>query len=266
LAFSSREPQLNVFATFAAFMEGIAREGFEMWRYQRNLNGVNEGLNVLMHFAHVGACTGRDHFSGWSLDWINLALGYLPYLHRFYAPADARAAFLAVTDAAAHYGGHIVAVPRDNLPILTKAGTREPLWNAGEAWTAVTPLRRMPGAATAIMSIGAPTFLAANAAEAAASKGIASDVYVINGFPLPETFLSDMRRYRRVVTLEDGLIGTSESGLRGFAAYAASQLYGSGVELEHFGIADPQVAPSDTFMEVWGHYGMTEEKILEVIT
>ena len=40
LSFASREPQLNVFATFAAFMEGIAREGFEMWRYQRNLNGL----------------------------------------------------------------------------------------------------------------------------------------------------------------------------------------------------------------------------------
>ena len=101
LSFSSREPQLNVFATFAAFIEGIAREGFEIWRYQRNLTGANEGLNVLMHLSHVGACTGRDHFSGWSLDWINLALGYLPYLRRFYAPADARAAFVAVRDAAA---------------------------------------------------------------------------------------------------------------------------------------------------------------------
>ena len=80
------KPQLNVFATFAAFMEGIAREGFEFWRYQRNLDGPNEGLNVLLHLSHVGACTGRDHFSGWSLDWVNLALGYLPYLRRFYAP------------------------------------------------------------------------------------------------------------------------------------------------------------------------------------
>ena len=72
LSFVADRPQLNVFATFAAFMEGIAREGFEFWRYQRNLNGANEGLNVLLHFAHVGANTGRDHFSGWSLDWINL--------------------------------------------------------------------------------------------------------------------------------------------------------------------------------------------------
>ena len=125
LSFSSREPQLNVFATFGAFLEGIAREGFEMWRYQRNLTGLNEGLNVVMHFSHVGACTGRDHFSGWSLDWINLALGYLPFLRRFYAPADARAAFIAVRDAAAGYGGHIVAIPRDNLPVLTQAGWQD---------------------------------------------------------------------------------------------------------------------------------------------
>ena len=74
---------------------------------------------MLLHLSHVGANTGRDHFSGWSLDWVNLALGYLPFLHRFYAPADARAAFIAVRDAAAHYGGHIVAIPRDTLPVLT---------------------------------------------------------------------------------------------------------------------------------------------------
>ena len=40
LSFVADRPQLNVFATFAAFMEGIAREGLEFWRYQRNLNGV----------------------------------------------------------------------------------------------------------------------------------------------------------------------------------------------------------------------------------
>ena len=123
LSFVADRPQLNVFATFAAFMEGIAREGFEFWRYQRNLNGVERRpQRAACTSSHVGACTGRDHFSGWSLDWVNLALGYLPFLHRFYAPADARAAFIAVRDAAAHFGGHIVAIPRDTLPVLTQAG------------------------------------------------------------------------------------------------------------------------------------------------
>jgi transketolase N-terminal domain/subunit/transketolase C-terminal domain/subunit len=259
-------PQLNVFATFAAFMEGIAREGFEMWRYQRNLNGLNEGLNVVMHLAHVGACTGRDHFSGWSLDWINLALGYLPYLRRFYAPADARAAFLSVKDAAAGYGGHIVAVPRDSLPVLTRKGTAEPLWNAADEWTPVTVLRDTPGAQRAILSVGAPSFLAGAASDTAAARGVAADVYVINGFPLPESFMGEIRqRYQRVLTLEDGLIGTPEAGLRGFAAFAAGQLYGSGADLAHFGIADPQIAPSDSFMQVWEHYGMTEEHLVAAL-
>ena len=44
LAMSGPEPQLNVVSTFAAFFEGIAREGFDLWRYQRNLNGVNEEI------------------------------------------------------------------------------------------------------------------------------------------------------------------------------------------------------------------------------
>jgi transketolase N-terminal domain/subunit/transketolase C-terminal domain/subunit len=259
-------PQLNVFATFAAFMEGIAREGFEMWRYQRNLNGLNEGLNVVMHLAHVGACTGRDHFSGWSLDWINLALGYLPYLRRFYAPADARAAFLAVKDAAAGYGGHIIAVPRDNLPVLARTGTGDPLWNAEDEWTPVTVLRDTPGARRAILTIGAPSFLAAGAADTATARGVATDVYVVNGFPLPEAFMGEIRgKYQRVLTLEDGLIGTPTAGLRGFAAFVSGQLYGSGVDLAHFGIADPQIAPSDSFMQVWEHYGMTEEHLVSAL-
>ena len=264
LAFSSREPQLNVFSTFGAFLEGIAREGFEMWRYQRNLTGPNEGLNVLMHFAHVGACTGRDHFSGWSLDWINLALGYLPYLRRFYAPADARAAFLAVRDAAAGYGGHIVAIPRDNLPVLTKEDGKTPLWNAGDAWTPVTTYRERSGAKAAILTVGAPSYLAGEASDKAAQRGTAVDVYVVNGFPLNEGFLAGLAgRYAQVLTLEDGLIGTPAAGVRGFAAYAAGKLAGQGVTLDHFGIVDPRIAPSETFQDVWAHYGMTAEAITE---
>jgi transketolase N-terminal domain/subunit len=260
------DKQLNVFATFAAFIEGIAREGFEFWRYQRNLNGVNEGLNVLMHLSHVGACTGRDHFSGWSLDWINLSLGYMPFLHRCYAPADARSAFIAVRDAAAHYGGHIVAIPRDTLPVLTKQGSTDPLWQAADAWTPVTPLRTHRDAKAAILTVGAPSYLAAGAAEKAATEGVAADVYVINGFPVADDFFDDIAsRYTRIITLEDGLIGTPQSGLRGFAGLAASKLQSSGVSMQHFGIVDPAVAPSETFDQVWEHFGISEKHLLDAL-
>ena len=266
LSFVQGQPQLNVFATFAAFMEGIAREGFEFWRYQRNLNGVNEGLNVLMHLSHVGACTGRDHFSGWSLDWINLSLGYLPFLHRFYAPADARSAFIAVRDAAAHYGGHIVAIPRDTLPVLTKQGGSDPLWQGTEAWTPATELRAHRDAKTVVLTVGAPSYLAAAAADKAAAQGAPADVIVINGFPLEDEFFDDIAsRYTRVVTLEDGLIGTPQSGLRGFAGLASSHLQSAGLALRHFGIVDPAVAPSETFVEVWEHFGISEQHLLDAL-
>ena len=93
-------------------------------------------------------------------------------------------------------------------------------------------------------------------------EGVGSDVYVINGLPLPENFLSGLSaRYKKVITVEDGLIGTPESGLRGFAGLVASGLYGSGISLDHVGIVDPRIAPSDHFFEVWEHYGMTEAAI-----
>ncbi|HVD91550.1 MAG TPA: thiamine pyrophosphate-dependent enzyme [Vicinamibacterales bacterium] len=267
LAYSSREPQINVFATFAAFFEGIAREGFEMWRYQRNLTGFNEGLNVIMHLSHVGACTGRDHFSGWSVDWINLALGYLPFLHRFYAPSDARSAFIAVRDATSAYGGHIVAIPRDNLPILTQADGKTPLWNAGDAWTPVTPCRERKGARAAILAIGAPSFLAAAASDRLAEKGTPVDVHVINGFPLDHAFVDGLSgKYDRILTIEDGLIGTVDAGLRGLAAFVAGRFAGCGMKFDHVGIADPQIAPSDHYLVVWEHYGMTADAIVETLS
>lgn len=257
LAMAGNRPQLNVFSTFAAFFEGIAREGFEMWRYQRNLNGVNEGLNVVFHLSHVGSCTGRDHFSGWSLDWIPLAIGYLPYLHRFYAPADARSAFLAVRDLAAHYGAHIIGIPRDNLPVLEKQDGSGPLWEATDAWESVTTYRLFPGARKAILALGAPAYLAGQAADEL--KDV--DVHIVNSLPLPNGLLDSLlERYAGgLVTIEDGLIGTPETGIRGFAGLVRTAAYGSGVPLQHIGITDPRVAPSEGHEETWAHFGITRD-------
>ena len=55
LAMSSREPSLNVVSTFAAFYEGIAREGLDMWRYQRHLPGVNAGPHVVVPLSPRGS-------------------------------------------------------------------------------------------------------------------------------------------------------------------------------------------------------------------
>ena len=262
LAMSSYKPQVNVVSTFSAFFEGIAREGLELWRYQRNLNGVNEGLNVIMHMSHVGACTGRDHFSGWSLDWVTLAIGYLPYVDRFYAPADARGAFVAVKDACARYGAHIVAIPRDNLLVLSHEDGNA-LYNPDSEWEAVTPLRKHDGAKTAILALGATAGIAQDAAK---QLGGSADVYVVNGLPLPDGFLSDIfEQYDGVVTAEDGIIGTRCTGVRGFAGLVLSAASDSGTKTEHVGIVDPRIAPSEGHYEVWEHFGITSDAIVAAV-
>ncbi|MDA1015646.1 MAG: thiamine pyrophosphate-dependent enzyme [Planctomycetota bacterium] len=264
MAMSSLDPQLVVFSTFAAFFEGIAREGFELWRYQRNLNGVNEGLNVTMHLSHVGACTGRDHFSGWSLDWISLAIGYLPYLHRFYTPADARSAFVAIKDLAAHYGAHIVGIPRDNVPVLDKQDGSGPLWDQYSAWEPMTEYRSS-GAKKAILAVGCTASLGGEAFEALKADGVDVDVHVVNGLPIQADDLAGLAtRYPEgIVTIEDGLIGTPEAGLRGFAGLLATTV--SGTPLSHVGIADPRIAPSHGFAETWDHFGITTAALVAAV-
>jgi transketolase len=257
IAMADHEPHAVVFATFAAFFEGIAREGLEMWRYTRNLNGKNEGLNAIMHLSHVGACTGRDHFSGWSLDWITLAMGYLPYLDRFYTPADARAAFLASTDACARYGASIVGIPRDNLPVLAKEDGSA-LFNPEDEWEPVTALKKRDGASKAVLAMGATAYLADEAAKDRSD----TDVYVINGLPFGEGELEGLiKAYPEgLVTVEDGIIGHAGVGIRGFASLVLSQAAGK-VPLAHVGITDPTVAPSEGHAEVWEHFGLTAEAV-----
>ena len=117
-----------------------------------------------------------------------------------------------------------------------------------------------------MLALGAPAYLAASASEKATAAGVPTDVYVVNGFPLPDGFFAELAsRYTRVLTIEDGLIGTPASGLRGFAGLAASSLASAGVALHHFGIVDPSVAPSETFVMVWEHFGISEQHLLDVL-
>ncbi len=238
-----------------------------MWRYQRNLNGINEGLNVTFHLSHIGACTGRDHFSGWSLDWITLALGYLPYLHRFYAPADASAAFLAIKDAAANYGGHIIGIPRDNLPVLSKQDSSDALWTKEQEWSPVTEFRKYTNAEHVILAFGAPAHLAAEAAEELNQDGLPTDVIIVNGLPVPEEFIhTTISKYPKgIVTIEDGIIGDKGTGRRGFAGVIAG--YGNGFDtpMAHIGIVDPGIAPSEGHYEVWEHFGITKQSLIQAV-
>ena len=114
-------------------------------------------------------------------------------------------------------------MPRDVLPVLTKQGSSEPLWQADEPWSSVTPMRSQPNAKVAILALGSPAYLAVSASEKATAAGVPTDAYVVNGFPIDDGFLAGLAsRYSRVVTVEDGLIGTPDAGLQGFAGVVAS--------------------------------------------
>ena len=220
-----------------------------------------------MHFSHVGANTGRDHFSGWSLDWVNLALGYLPFLHRFYAPADARAAFIAVRDAAAHYGGHIVAIPRDTLPVLTKQGSSDPLWQADEPWTPVTPMRIAAGRED--RDSGArrarPTSLHPPARRrpppACRPTSTSSTASRSRRFPRrPGVALHARADDRRRVDRHAGLRPARLRRPRGVDARRAPAS-----SLHHSASSIRSIAPSETFVEVWEHFGISEKHLLDVL-
>jgi hypothetical protein len=59
-----------------------------------------------------------------------------------------------------------------------------------------------------------------------------------------------------IVTIEDGLIGTPEKGLRGFAGLVCGAAHGKKLPLIHLGITDPRIAPSEGHLELWQYFGI----------
>ena len=125
----------------------------------------------------------------------------------------------------------------------------------------MTAYRTYPNAKKAILAFGAPAFLAGEAAEILDGK---VDVHIVNGLPLaPGVLRRLVRRYPRgVVTGEDGLIGTVDAVLRGFAGVVAAVAADQRVPAAHVGITDPTIAPSEGHMETWAHFGITSQALM----
>jgi hypothetical protein len=49
------------------------------------------------------------------------------------------------------------------------------------------------------------------------------------------------------------------------ARAVGAQFYHSWIDLDHFGIIDPGVAPPDHFHKIWEHYGMTTAALIQSI-
>ena len=119
-------------------------------------------------------------------------------------------------------------------------------------------MRAQPGAKKALLGFGATAFVAAEAADQLAAEGIVADAWVVNGLPLDAGRLEALfKQYPEgLVTIEDGLIGTPESGLRGFAGLLRGAAHGKKLPLIHLGIVDPRIAPSEGHLELWQYFGI----------
>ena len=91
-----------------------------------------------------------------------------------------------------------------------------------------------------------------------AAEGLVADAWVVNGLPLDAGRLEALfKQYPEgLVTIEDGLIGTPESGLRGFAGLVRGAAFGKKLPLVHLGIVDPRIAPSEGHLELWQYFGI----------
>jgi len=45
----------------------------------------------------------------------------------------------------------------------------------------------------------------------------------------------------------------------------ASRLAASGIQVAHLGLSDPRIAPSEHFVKVWEHFGLTEKALLAAV-
>jgi Ca2+-binding RTX toxin-like protein len=97
--------------------------------------------------------------------------------------------------------------------------------------------------------------------------GNGADVIVVNGLPFGANELETLiAKYNGgLVSIEDGIIGHKGVGLRGFASLVQSAAYGSGVPVAHVGITDPTVAPSEGHLEVWEHFGLTTQAVIDAV-
>ena len=268
LSFSSREPQLNVFATFAAFFEGIAREGFEFWRYQRNLTGANEGLNVIMHLSHVGACTGPRSLLGLEprLDQPGARLPAVP------APllrAGRRARGLRRRARRRRRPGR----PHRGDPARQPAGAQPGRIGRRRSGTPATRGRRSPRTARTPEPRRPSSPWARRATSPARpptappAQGVPADVYVVNGFPLEDGFLDGPRR--PLPPHRDDRGRTHRRPAVGHARVRGAGGHAPGRERRArsrtSASADPRIAPSEHFVKVWEHFGITEDALLAAI-
>ncbi len=224
-------------STFAAFIQGVGREGLEFADYQQDIYGHDEdgltvGVPVKVISSHNGLNPGKDGITAHALHGIDLAFE-LPRLKRAFLPADANHAvhlmreMYRLNDFALYIG------PRDVVPTIGKQNQpQKPLFGPDWKFEPVTLVRQSPKARTAILVTGPILYRALMAREKLDGKKQPTDVYFVGQvkpFPVAKV-VKILQSYDSVVTVEDGYVGGDDSvrGLAGLVAGCLAQ-YGSKV-------------------------------------
>ncbi|MCB0221965.1 MAG: hypothetical protein KDH09_19865, partial [Chrysiogenetes bacterium] len=214
-------------ATFAAFLQGVGREGLEFADYQQDLygydaGGLTTGVPLKVISSHNGLNPGKDGITAHALHGIDLAFE-LPRLRRCFLPADANHAvhiireMFSLSDYAMYVG------PRDVVPVIADpADPSKPLFGPDWKWEAVTAIEKKDGAKAAILVTGPVLYRALMAADKLSTP---TDVYFIGQVkPFPTAAVMELLAgYDAVVTLEDGFVG-GEDSWRGLAGLVAGTL------------------------------------------
>lgn len=219
-------------ATFQAFLQGVGREGLEFADYQQDLWGWNKeglttGVALKVISSHNGLNPGKDGVTAHGLHGIDMAYE-LPRLMRTFIPADANHAIHIIRELFAQADFALYLGPRDTTPVIAhpdKPG--EPLFGPDWKWEPVTLVEREEGARAAIVATGPILYRALTAADRLRKNGRKVDIYFVGQvkpFPVRE-ITKILTGYDRVVTLEDGFVGASDSarGLAGLVACCLAQ-------------------------------------------
>lgn len=223
-------------ATFAAFLQGVGREGLEFADYQQDIfgydaGGLTTGVPLKVISSHNGLNPGKDGITAHALHGIDLA-HELPRLKRCFVPADANHAVHIIREMFSLADYAMFMGPRDVVPVIgDPKDSSKPLFGPDWKWEPVTAIEKREGAKSAIVVTGPVLYRALMAADELGDT-TPTDVYFVGQVkPFPtEEIVKLLEHYDSVVTLEDGYIGDEDSW-RGLAGLVANALAANAAQI-----------------------------------
>lgn len=243
-------------STFGAFMSSRAKD-------QARLNDIN-AANVKMVSTHCGLSVGEDGPTHQVIDDMGSFMGM--FNTHVLEPADANHCDRLIRFTASHYGNFYVRMGRHALPVLTKPGTDEPLYDVNYEYYYGRTDRLKAGDKLTIVASGPMVELVMQAVDALipAEAGISSkDIEIIipsSPKKFDDTLKNSLAKTKKVMVVED------HNALSGFASQVAMFAAENGIALEKFiDISQKEYQLSGKPMELYETANVGVKAIEEVL-